>query len=63
MLDTKQVGKRRKNDKYRKSQKRNLPQLHFRLCNTCHNVENVFLEGDIPLPRIILRGDENDKLN
>ncbi|EOD7749421.1 TPA: hypothetical protein ACK0IG_000617, partial [Staphylococcus aureus] len=63
VLDTKQVGKRRKNDKYRKSQKRNLPQLHFRLCNTCHNNKNVFYRGGYPLPRIILRGDENDKLN
>lgn len=48
MLDTKQVGKRRKKDKYRKSQKRNLPQLHFRLCNTCHNNKMFFIEGDIP---------------
>ncbi|HHC9974791.1 TPA: hypothetical protein ACN2LR_002721, partial [Staphylococcus aureus] len=48
VLDAGQVGKRRKNGKYRKSQKRNFPELHFRLCNTCHNVENIFLEGSIP---------------
>ncbi len=26
-------------------------------------IKMFFIEGDIPLPRIILRGDENDKLN
>lgn len=37
-----------KKDKYRKSQKRNFPKLHFRLCNTCRNNKNVLLEGGVP---------------